>query len=155
MIVIHLPEEALGSNRAPVTHALITETRAENACPGRGPELLISRRLHEARLLDINYQNHCRLANSRATAIDQKQQHDDKEYTGNDPNNSDIVHVNSPYFWIKYFWKDSDIMMSAGPSVTRKREGKIKKTSGKISLILVFAACSSTLWRRWVLRVSE
>jgi hypothetical protein len=38
------------------------------------------------------------LANSCATAIDQKQQYDYKKYSGNDPNNSDIVHVNSPYF---------------------------------------------------------
>src|SRR6185437_7078308 len=47
------------------------------------------------------------------------------------------------------------MMMIAGPSVTRNKEGKINKTRGKTSLIVVFAACSSTLWRRWVLRVSE
>jgi hypothetical protein len=57
--------------------------------------------------------------------------------------------------WVRYCLNDSDMMMTAGPKVTRKREGKIKKTSGKTSLTEVFAACSSTCWRRWVLRTSE
>jgi hypothetical protein len=37
------------------------------------------------------------LANTCATAIDQKRQHNDKQYTGNDPDNRYIVHVKSPF----------------------------------------------------------
>jgi hypothetical protein len=38
------------------------------------------------------------LVDFRATAVDQKHEHDDEEYSRNDPNNGDIVHVISPYF---------------------------------------------------------
>jgi hypothetical protein len=31
-----------------------------------------------------------------ATAVDEKHEYDDEEYSGNDPNNGDIVHVISP-----------------------------------------------------------
>jgi hypothetical protein len=40
------------------------------------------------------------LVDFRATAVDQKREHDDEEYSGNNPNNGDIVHVISPYFLV-------------------------------------------------------
>jgi hypothetical protein len=37
---------------------------------------------------------------ARAATIDQKQQHDDEKYTGNNSNNRYIVHVNFSFFFI-------------------------------------------------------
>jgi hypothetical protein len=36
------------------------------------------------------------LVDFRATAVDEKHEYDDEEYSGNDPNNGDIVHIISP-----------------------------------------------------------
>ncbi len=42
-------------------------------------------------------------SHSRAAAIDQKQQHDDEEHTGNNSDNRYIVHVNFSFsYWLKY-----------------------------------------------------
>jgi hypothetical protein len=38
------------------------------------------------------------LLNSRAAALNQNDQHDDKENTGNYPDDRGIVHLNSPFF---------------------------------------------------------
>jgi hypothetical protein len=46
------------------------------------------------------------------------------------------------------FLNDSDIMMAAGPKVTRNRQGRKNNTSGKISLIVVLAGVSSTCCMR-------
>ena len=46
------------------------------------------------------------------------------------------------------------IAISAGPRITTNIAGKTKKTSGKISLIVVLAAASSARWRRLVRSVS-
>jgi len=56
---------------------------------------------------------------------------------------------------MRYLLKLSITLIAAGPNVTRKSEGKMNKTNGKTSFTVVFAACSSTFCRRWVLRLSE
>jgi hypothetical protein len=92
----------------------------------------------------------------RATALNQNDQHDDKKHAGDNPDNRDTIHFNSPFIqWLNNVLNDSDIRIIAGPRVTRKSEGKINSTSGKISLTDSFAAFSSICWTRWVLSVSE
>ena len=95
------------------------------------------------------------LANSCPAALNQNEQYDYAKNTGDDSKYLDVIHGNSPFSqWLRYFLKDSIIMIMAGPRVTRKSDGKIKNTSGKTSFTVVFAACSSTFCRRWVRRVS-
>jgi hypothetical protein len=98
-----------------------------------------------------------KLLNPFAATLDQDDQHDDRKDSGYDSNDCYIVHVNSPFsmnevlvktLYLKYLSKLSITVMAAGPSVTRNSEGKIKNTSGKTSLTVVFAAISSTAWRR-------
>ena len=43
----------------------------------------------------------------------------------------------------------------AGPTATTKKDGKIKSARGNISLVEIFAAFSSALWRRAVRKLSE
>ena len=84
------------------------------------------------------------LLNALATTLDQKKHHNDEERAGDYPDNCCIGHVHPPFHYLLSCVKDSVMMMIAGPSVTRKREGKMKNTRGKINLMVVFAACSST-----------
>jgi hypothetical protein len=44
---------------------------------------------------------------------------------------------------------------NAGPRITTSRAGKMQNSSGKISLMVVFAAASSARWMRSVRRQSE
>lgn len=68
---------------------------------------------------------------------------------GYHPNDCDVIHFIPPFFQrLKNCLNESDIIITAGPSVTTNKEGKMKKTSGNTSFTLVFAACSSTFWRR-------
>jgi hypothetical protein len=81
-----------------------------------------------------------------ATALNQNDQYDDSHYTGDNPDDHDIIHSRfSLLHYLRYLLKDSMMTMIAGPRVTKKSDGKMKKTSGKTSLTDVFAACSSTL----------
>lgn len=100
-----------------------------------------------------------KLIHSLATTLNQNDQQNDSNNTGNNPDNHCIVHVSSPFLLTRYlpknFENESTIIMAGGPRVTRKIDGKIKKTSGKTSLTVVFAACSSTFCLRWIRSVSE
>jgi len=60
-----------------------------------------------------------------------------------------VVSISDSSFphWLSVL-NESMIMMNAGPKTTRKSDGKINKASGKISLIVVFAAASSTACTR-------
>jgi hypothetical protein len=81
----------------PSLHFLITKEREGDACPERGQNFCFHGTCKKAQLPGSHSPAIATgLANSCATAIDQEQQHDNKKYTGNNPNNSDIVHANSP-----------------------------------------------------------
>jgi len=85
------------------------------------------------------------LVDARATALHKDAENDDKQHAGDNPDNRDTVHTDPPFLnYLKSCLNESIMMMIAGPSVTRNSEGKMKRTSGKISLIVVFAAASST-----------
>jgi len=109
--------------------------------------------------------NHCRALPHRPsmdlavlcpTALNHDERYDDTKNGGYDPNDGYVIHFNPPFFQrLVNCLNESDMTMTAGPSVTKNKEGKIKNTSGNTSFTLVFAACSSTFWRRWVLNVSE
>jgi hypothetical protein len=69
-IVTHIPEETL--RKRPGVHLLITKMHEGDTCPARGPELLLSRHLHEPSCLNMIRAEPAGLANSCATTIDQK-----------------------------------------------------------------------------------
>lgn len=92
----------------------------------------------------------------RAAALNEYEQYDDANNASHYSNDVYSVHCNPPFpQCLKNLLKDSAMIMIAGPRVTRNKDGKMKRTSGKTSLTLVFAACSSTVCRRWVLSASE
>jgi hypothetical protein len=81
---------------------------------------------------------------ARAAALNQNSKHDDKKGAGYDSDNRDTVHTDPPFLsYLNNSLNESIMMMIAGPNTTRNSDGKMKKTSGKISLMVVFAACSS------------
>ena len=89
------------------------------------------------------------LTNAGPAALNENDQHDYEENPRNDPNQSCIIHVYSPFLsYLKYFSNDSDKVIRAGPRATTNNEGKMNKTSGKTIFTGVFAAISSTCCRR-------
>src|SRR6266702_1563080 len=89
--------------------------------------------------------NETQLLHVRTTALDDKTQHDDKKRAGDDPDDHCIVHSESPFSQLlRKFLNESAMSNIAGPKVTRNRHGKINNTNGKISLMVVLAAISST-----------
>ena len=91
-----------------------------------------------------------------AAPLNQNDQDDDKKHAADNPDNHGTVHIDSSFLQLPNDdLNDSMIMMTAGPITTTKSAGKMKRTSGKISLMVLFAAISSTCCTRWVLRVSE
>ena len=93
-----------------------------------------TRRLVKAELVDLG-----------AAALDQNNQHDGEQNAGYDTDESNAVHLRSSFhLLLNKDLNDSIMMMAAGPRVTRNSEGKMKSTSGKISLMVVLAAISST-----------
>jgi hypothetical protein len=85
-----------------------------------------------------------RLLDHRAPALDKYPQHDRKKDTGNNLNHRGAVHKASLLTQWKNVLNDSIMMMTDGPRTTRNNAGKMKNTNGKISLMVVFAAASST-----------
>jgi hypothetical protein len=45
--------------------------------------------------------------------------------------------------------------IAAGPKITTKRDGKMKRARGNVNFTGIFAAVSSALWYLLVLKVSE
>lgn len=92
----------------------------------------------------------------RSAALNQHDQNHDEQYASDNLNKCGASHID-PSFpqWPNVDEKDSIIKMAAGPRTTRKSDGKIKNTSGKINLIVVFAAASSTCCTRFFLSSSE
>lgn len=87
---------------------------------------------------------------ARATPLNQDNQHDDKKQSGYNPDNRGLIHFDSlPSFeWLRTYCpknvlNESAITSTAGPSTTKKSEGKIKSTSGNSSLTDSLAAFSS------------
>ncbi len=106
-----------------------------------------------------NYQT---LTYALATALDQEKKHNGEANTSGDANHINIVHIISPFpaltampAYSKYLSNDSSNLIIEGPKTTKNKEGNIKKTSGNTSFTVVFAACSSASWRRWVRSTSE
>jgi hypothetical protein len=96
------------------------------------------------------------LPHPRTAELNRHDQNPDKLCASGNLDKRGAVHID-PSFpqWANVVENASIIRMTAGPRTTRKSAGKMKSTSGKISLIVVFAAASSTCCTRWVLRVSE
>ncbi len=92
-----------------------------------------------------------------AATLNKQNQHDDKQSPSHYSNNCRTVHLYSsfPQWPPLSNLNESIIEITAGPRATRNSDGKMKNTSGKISLMVVLAAASSTACTRWVLRVSE
>lgn len=90
-----------------------------------------------------------------AASLDQYNQNDENQHTGNNPDDHGSIHIDSS-FPQRLLRALNDCMMEmiAGPRATRKIDGKINSTSGNVSLMVVFAAASSTACTRWVLSVS-
>jgi len=86
------------------------------------------------------------LADARAAALHKNAENDREQNAGDDANDLSAVHTDPPFrcYALNRFLNESIMMMTAGPSVTRNSDGKMKKTSGKMSLMVVLAACSST-----------
>jgi hypothetical protein len=123
--------------------------RSSRAPPAGDPERERNGRVDFAVVASAYTNSGFALANAGATTLDQEAQHDDEQSAGDDPGKQNIVHIMSPFSqWVRKFLNDSIIRITAGPRVTRNRQGKIKSTSGKMSLIVVFAAISSTAWTR-------
>src|SRR5271165_130669 len=96
------------------------------------------------------------LADTRAAALhEQAEHHDEKRASGNPDQSGGIHGFLLSFYLLKNSLNCSEITMIAGPRVTRNKVGKIKKTRGKISLTVVFAACSSICCTRCVRIVSE
>ena len=86
------------------------------------------------------------LPGPRASVLDKKGRHYNKQKPPDDLNRRCTVQFKlSPPQWVNVFVNASTIMMAAGPRTTTKSAGKIKNTSGKISLMVVLAAASSTI----------
>jgi len=86
-----------------------------------------------------------RLADFRAAALNQNAKHNGKQNATHNTDNRYAVHTDPPFLsYCINDLNDSIMMMAAGPRVTRNSEGKMKSTSGKISLMVVLAAISST-----------
>jgi len=93
---------------------------------------------------------------ARAPRLDEKGRHYNKENARDDLIRRCTVQLElSLPQWLNVVVNASNIMMAAGPRTTTKSAGKMKNTSGKISLMVVLAAASSTCWTRCVLSVSE
>lgn len=93
-----------------------------------------------------------------APSLNQDHQQNDADDTRDNSNQTDVIHFFIPFIpelIQKYCLKASPIKIADGPMVTRKIDGKINNTSGKTSLTVVLAACSSADCRLFVRRVSE
>lgn len=68
-----------------------------------------------------------RLANPSTTALNQNDQHDDKEYAGDYPDNRCIVHVNSPLSMLEILLKRIRYHNSGRTQSHQKQRGEDKK----------------------------
>src|ERR1019366_6617432 len=122
-----------------------------------GVKASVRRRTQRVRRLPHNFRTSF-LIDTLAAPLDQDDQHNHESNSRNDSNQRHVIHLNAPFDWgyvPKDFAKPSNIAIKDGPSATTKSEGKMKKTRGKTSFTVVFAARSSAFWRLCVRMVSE